>query len=95
MLRGHPSTHRQRHSSEINPCALRQNRIDPRSIVFGCGHVCSSWGIRYERQAAIVRHGVVWMYRFSSGFAYFITKVVTRYAGLFERDMAAYGFTAP
>ncbi len=35
------------------------------------------------------------MYRFSSGFAYFITKVVTRYAGLFERDMAAYGFTAP
>jgi len=35
------------------------------------------------------------MYRFSSGFAYFITKVVTRYAGLFERDLAAYGFTVP
>ncbi len=35
------------------------------------------------------------MYRFSTGFAYFITKVVTRYAGLFERDLAAYGFTVP
>jgi MarR family transcriptional regulator, organic hydroperoxide resistance regulator len=35
------------------------------------------------------------MYRFSTGFAYFITKVVTRYAGMFERDLAAYGFTVP
>lgn len=35
------------------------------------------------------------MYRFSTGFAYFITKVVSRYAGLFERDLAAYGMTVP
>ena len=35
------------------------------------------------------------MYRFSTGFAYFITKVVYRYAGLFERDLAAYGITVP
>jgi MarR family transcriptional regulator, organic hydroperoxide resistance regulator len=44
---------------------------------------------------SFVRHGATWMYRFSTGFAYFITKVVTRYAGLFERDLAAYGFTVP
>ena len=35
------------------------------------------------------------MYRFSTGFAYFITKVVTRFAGLFERDLAAHGITLP
>jgi MarR family transcriptional regulator, organic hydroperoxide resistance regulator len=35
------------------------------------------------------------MYRFSTGFAYFITKVVTRYAGLFERELAAHGATLP
>jgi MarR family transcriptional regulator, organic hydroperoxide resistance regulator len=44
---------------------------------------------------ALVRHGATWMYRFSTGFAYFITKVVGRYAGLFERDLAAHGATLP
>jgi MarR family transcriptional regulator, organic hydroperoxide resistance regulator len=35
------------------------------------------------------------MYRFSTAFTYFITKVVTRFAGLFERELAAYGITLP
>jgi DNA-binding MarR family transcriptional regulator len=35
------------------------------------------------------------MYRFSTGFAYFITTVVGRYAGLFEKDLAAHGITVP
>jgi MarR family transcriptional regulator, organic hydroperoxide resistance regulator len=36
-----------------------------------------------------------WMYRFSTGFAYFITKVVSRFAGLFERELAGHGITVP